>query len=157
LSRDATGRIYDVETGGTLIPYSVLNEKEQPFLQQSEFDRKCEVLCRKGYKETGYVYGEPVEGKEGKTEEGKEWCSPFERFEGKRFEKDGEERILYCHKDSEDGVDRRNVPSKRKPCSGGCGKEGSKPCSVCNVAVYCSKECQRAHWKQHKLSCVPRA
>ncbi|KAJ7193141.1 hypothetical protein GGX14DRAFT_478988 [Mycena pura] len=30
-----------------------------------------------------------------------------------------------------------------------------KVCSACKDARYCSKECQKAHWKVHKLSCGP--
>jgi len=30
-----------------------------------------------------------------------------------------------------------------------------KRCSQCQVALYCGKECQKAHWPTHKLSCIP--
>jgi hypothetical protein len=31
----------------------------------------------------------------------------------------------------------------------------SAQCGRCKVTRYCSKECQRKHWKEHKLTCVP--
>lgn len=35
-----------------------------------------------------------------------------------------------------------------------CGGEGATQlCGRCKTAVYCSKECQRAAWKRHKLWC----
>jgi hypothetical protein len=40
-----------------------------------------------------------------------------------------------------------------------CGKSddggGMQRCSRCKTARYCSKECQKAHWGKHKLSCKP--
>ena len=39
-----------------------------------------------------------------------------------------------------------------------CGKEGRSPplrrCSQCEVAYYCSKTCQKGHWKKHKDACI---
>jgi hypothetical protein len=38
---------------------------------------------------------------------------------------------------------------------GECKKKdhGYKKCSACDVTRYCSKECQRKHWKNHKEQC----
>lgn len=38
------------------------------------------------------------------------------------------------------------------PC-GKCGKEADKHCARCNTAFYCSKECQIADWRKHRLTC----
>lgn len=36
-----------------------------------------------------------------------------------------------------------------------CGKKtGLKKCSGCNMAPYCSRECQKAHWGAHKQQCL---
>ena len=36
----------------------------------------------------------------------------------------------------------------------GCDSVGTKRCSACEVASYCSVSCQREDWKVHKRSCV---
>ena len=43
---------------------------------------------------------------------------------------------------------------KLGPC-GYCGKKPSKPhrCARCHKVLYCDSECQKAHWKEHKLVC----
>ena len=42
----------------------------------------------------------------------------------------------------------------RKDCFR-CGKENCNlKCANCKVARYCSKECQKLHWKHHKKVCV---
>jgi hypothetical protein len=39
-------------------------------------------------------------------------------------------------------------------CCEMCAGDGAKLCARCGVARYCSKECQREHWKQsHKSEC----
>jgi hypothetical protein len=35
-----------------------------------------------------------------------------------------------------------------------CGKDGTNACSNCKWAYYCSKKCQQANWKHHKLLCL---
>ena len=39
-----------------------------------------------------------------------------------------------------------------------CQKQGRSPplrrCSQCEIAYYCSKTCQRGHWKQHMAACI---
>ena len=64
-----------------------------------------------------------------------------------------------------DGVDHAHLPENpsAKRCAG-CGSTDSKmaSCSGCLfqtagritfVTAYCGKACQKAHWKQHKVSC----
>ena len=36
-----------------------------------------------------------------------------------------------------------------------CGIPTTKVCGRCSLASYCSKECQRECWKEHKKVCVP--
>jgi len=36
-----------------------------------------------------------------------------------------------------------------------CDSPGSKKCSGCNSAAYCSAEHQKQHWKLHKNQCKP--
>merc|ERR1719235_653792 len=38
------------------------------------------------------------------------------------------------------------------PCAV-CGEPGKVRCGKCKTAVYCRKECQQSHWKQHKKEC----
>jgi len=35
-----------------------------------------------------------------------------------------------------------------------CGNSASSKCGACTLVVYCSKEHQKAHWKQHKNECA---
>jgi hypothetical protein len=40
------------------------------------------------------------------------------------------------------------------PCDQpGCAGAGTHKCSGCGLVYYCSKECQKAHWKAHKSVC----
>ena len=44
---------------------------------------------------------------------------------------------------------KMSVPTK----CGHCNKVTTKRCTGCYVSYYCSKECQRAEWKLHKITC----
>ena len=35
----------------------------------------------------------------------------------------------------------------------GCLEEANKTCVRCNKARYCSKQCQKSHWREHKKFC----
>ncbi|OAX31589.1 hypothetical protein K503DRAFT_777457, partial [Rhizopogon vinicolor AM-OR11-026] len=37
-----------------------------------------------------------------------------------------------------------------------CQKQGTKACSACKLVSYCSKECQKNHWRIHKHDCKNR-
>jgi hypothetical protein len=46
------------------------------------------------------------------------------------------------------------MPKKLGPCgNGSCGNPGKHLCSGCGEEVYCTKECQKAHWATHKYAC----
>ncbi|CAM6104525.1 unnamed protein product [Calypogeia fissa] len=47
-----------------------------------------------------------------------------------------------------------DVLMSTKTCSSdSCKKPAGLKCSGCKTTLYCSKECQRSHWKTHKLTC----
>ncbi|KAH6906719.1 hypothetical protein BKA70DRAFT_396558 [Coprinopsis sp. MPI-PUGE-AT-0042] len=54
----------------------------------------------------------------------------------------------------------RHPPLERLPCANvevdqysACSKPGTMRCSACKLVSYCSKECQKAHWGNHKQDC----
>ncbi len=51
--------------------------------------------------------------------------------------------------------DTRSLPSLRVcfNCGQTEGKPPLKKCAQCSTALYCSRECQTAHWKTHKEKC----
>lgn len=52
-------------------------------------------------------------------------------------------------------VGRPSAGYKDKVCAA-CGKKATGgSCARCHQVSYCSKECQRAHWKVHKPDCKP--
>eukprot|EP01025_Chloroclados_australasicus_P055697 TRINITY_DN680_c0_g1_i1.p1 TRINITY_DN680_c0_g1~~TRINITY_DN680_c0_g1_i1.p1 ORF type:complete len:374 (-),score=37.38 TRINITY_DN680_c0_g1_i1:1601-2722(-) len=52
-----------------------------------------------------------------------------------------------------DAPDENHVPSKPVKLCASCKQPASKTCSRCLSAHYCSKECQKTHWKTHKEVC----
>ena len=41
------------------------------------------------------------------------------------------------------------------PCDGGCGRtDPSNKCERCHLSYYCSKKCQKKHWKDHREGCL---
>ncbi len=46
------------------------------------------------------------------------------------------------------------IKAYRPSCAAAmCSKHGPLACGKCKLTFYCSAECQRAHWKQHKPAC----
>ena len=45
--------------------------------------------------------------------------------------------------------------SDKKKAASGSTSEALLTCTRCKVAKYCSKECQKADWKEHKALCAP--
>jgi len=43
----------------------------------------------------------------------------------------------------------------KEPAAAAAGAVALKVCSRCKLTSYCSKECQRKHWKEHKTNCPP--
>ena len=40
------------------------------------------------------------------------------------------------------------------PCDGSCGRtDPSNQCERCHLSYYCSKKCQKRHWKDHREDC----
>ena len=50
----------------------------------------------------------------------------------------------------------KKMPGNAMPCAnreGGCTNPGTKACAGCRSCHYCSVECQKQHWQQHKKVC----
>jgi hypothetical protein len=51
-------------------------------------------------------------------------------------------------------VERDLIADVVTQCQGpDCLKEGTQRCNRCKAAYYCSRECQKRHWKTHKPVC----
>jgi hypothetical protein len=44
-------------------------------------------------------------------------------------------------------------PPSVDSCCGSCQSRGLMKCGRCKITYYCSKECQKKHWSQHKKVC----
>jgi len=57
---------------------------------------------------------------------------------------------------SQPSIDSVSISRDCIQCDGGCGTANpSKRCTRCKAVYYCSLECQKLHWKQHKRFCLP--
>ncbi|KGO38617.1 Zinc finger, MYND-type [Penicillium expansum] len=78
-------------------------------------------------------------------------------FEDHGFRSPGKAQFLAALDHYQPGVAR----SFQEPSCFKCGKIeddiGHKPlqCKKCKVATYCSKDCQRDQWREHRVSCIP--
>ena len=60
----------------------------------------------------------------------------------------------YCKKQIAAAEAKAAEAKATKKCAAnGCLKKGASACSACRSVSYCSKECQKAHWKEHKQTC----
>jgi len=72
-------------------------------------------------------------------------CLPLIHNINKGFDKILAEKIDSDKKDKE----------KRNCSNTSCTQPGTKRCTSCSKAFYCSKTCQKVDWKVHKVSCKP--
>ena len=51
---------------------------------------------------------------------------------------------------------KQTIPKKMPGICYSCGeRRETKRCAACQHAHYCSKTCQKRHWKKHKPNCIP--
>ena len=43
--------------------------------------------------------------------------------------------------------------TEHRCASGACRNGGTRFCGSCRTTCYCSRDCQKAHWRRHKLTC----
>ncbi len=65
-----------------------------------------------------------------------------------------------CSKDMDEAGIRESLYSiKARQCEacGALDSPGSalRKCTRCTVVYYCSKDCQKRHWKEHRPRCLP--
>lgn len=82
----------------------------------------------------------------------------LERYALKRFYHTEAKRsiVMICQNVSITGFDALSLfllTPTEDDCKTSDFKRNFKKCGVCMNIQYCSTECQRAHWKSHKLSC----
>jgi ankyrin repeat protein len=69
-----------------------------------------------------------------------------------------EEALLNCKNEGDERAKAflaggESVAASKTCDADKCSKKASNKCSKCKVAVYCSRECQAASWKQHRKLC----
>jgi hypothetical protein len=62
-------------------------------------------------------------------------------------------RWVLAHADAAQCASDGRVDGKAKCWAFGCNEQGSRKCSSCSVARYCSVKCQKSAWRSHKEAC----
>jgi hypothetical protein len=67
---------------------------------------------------------------------------------------DGKRAILFLMKKGDGDYEMRgfNIEYRKHKCHN-CHEDASHKCATCKTAYYCTKECQKADWKEHKVYC----
>ncbi|KAI1785851.1 hypothetical protein LXA43DRAFT_899005, partial [Ganoderma leucocontextum] len=66
-------------------------------------------------------------------------------------------RIGHCDIQYSDPLSTSGRPSDLVRCSGcGCSSAVLRKCNGCRETQYCDTECQRSHWREHKVECQRR-
>ena len=79
-------------------------------------------------------------------------CGPYDPYSGRySVEVEGRAPVLV----KPENIDVPGAPPTSTACST-CGASGVllSACAACKMALYCSKECQKQAWKEHKKQCV---
>jgi hypothetical protein len=64
------------------------------------------------------------------------------------------ESILRFGEEEEEETDEAGRPLPKRRSCWNCGKVAQNRCTACRVANYCSAECQKKQWKEHKEECA---
>ena len=65
--------------------------------------------------------------------------------------------VLRARVEVETGTTGLQLSGTSRDTCASCGAAAALHCSRCTRVKYCSKECQRTHWKAHRPSCAPRS
>ena len=83
-----------------------------------------------------------------------EWCKKAAAAQPQLYSPQEQQDLKQLSKTTS-RLDRAlNDQTVRLTCDG-CGKPGLclKQCSACRIARYCSRECQKRAWPEHKAAC----
>lgn len=62
--------------------------------------------------------------------------------------------IILRYGEEEEETDESGRPLPKRRSCWNCGKLAESRCTGCRVANYCSGDCQKKHWKEHKDECA---
>jgi hypothetical protein len=64
------------------------------------------------------------------------------------------EAILAHGEEEDEETDESGRPLPKRRSCWTCGKSAQNRCTACRVANYCSADCQKRQWKEHKDECA---